>query len=113
MKKLTLDEMIEAGGGLAGSSSAWVKQKGFNGIYVRVGRMYINGELHENVINLANFEATTTGKGTFKKLIVHLRERWPQHDIYIESVITPRFEDGLKRMGFLETEILHCFWMSK
>ena len=109
---LTLDEMIERGGGIV-SRSEWVKHKDFSGMYVRVGRKYIAGEVHEHVIDLANIQAKKTGKGAFKKLIVYLREHWSEHDIHVENVLTERFRDGLKRMGFIDTGTPHCYWLPR
>jgi hypothetical protein len=109
----TLTEMLRRGGGKIVSRSAWVSHPGFEALYVRVGKKYIAGQVHENVVDLANIQATNPGQGTFRKLIGYLQDKWPQYDIHVENALTQRFQAGLKRMGFLETGIPQCFWLPR
>lgn len=57
--------------------------------------------------------ANRPGKGNFRTLVRHLKERWPEMPIYVENVLTDKFCEGLRRMGFTETgsPSLPCFYL--
>jgi hypothetical protein len=77
----------------------YVDHPGWKSLYVRVSqRIYDHKML--TVIDLANMEAEETGKGTFRKLIVHLQTTYPDFPIYVEQVLTDQFMGGLLRLGF-------------
>lgn len=97
----TLDEFLEkvqASKWRLGNS--YVREPGFRGLYVRYGSKLVGRQIMQNVIVLANITAHRPGKGAFKKLIAKLRQNYPANPIYIENVLEPKFEDGLKRLGF-------------
>ena len=79
--------------------NSYVEHPGWKSLYVRVSQRLVNHEMR-TVIDLANMEASRTGKGTFRRLIVHLRETYQEFPIYVEQVQTERFEEGLLRLGF-------------
>lgn len=100
-----MDELIKKKRG-----NAWVVFEGFHEIYVRVGKRYIGDQLVDT-IDLANLNAKNPGSGAFKNLVKYLEGTYPEYTIYVESVLTQRFCDGLLRMGFTQQEHLHnCFY---
>jgi len=81
-------------------------------VYMRVGPRYIDGVKHDRVIDIANVQAKHTGRGTFKKFVKFLRDTFPEYALYVESVLTDRFSDGLLRMGFTLSKVYsNCFYM--
>lgn len=81
-------------------------------IYVRVGPRYLDGVRYEHVIDIANVTADVPGKGEFTRLVQHLRSTYPTFSLYVECVLSARFETGLERLGFVPTEgHPHCFHM--
>jgi hypothetical protein len=83
-------------------------------VYVRVGPRFINGVIHPLVIDLANVVADVPGAGAFKRLIQHLKEKFPTFDLHVECVLTERFQEGLKRMGFQAQKACpDCFYMPR
>ena len=69
-------------------------------LYVRVTRRRLNGYLRPT-IDLANLEATKKGKGAFRRLVEKLSTAYPGRTLFVESVQSERFLDGLLRMGFV------------
>ena len=60
-----------------------------------------------DVANVAIDNPKLRGKGHFKEFVDHALKllsdpelRRDLRGIYVENVMTPKFEDGLKRMGF-------------
>ena len=82
--------------------NAYVRHPGWKSLYVRVSQRFIEKTLRV-VIDLAKIEAKKKGKGTFRNLIAHLQEHYADCPIYVEQVQTPRFEEGLLRLGFKRT----------
>lgn len=78
----------------------YVDHPGWKSLYVRVSQRMIDGRELRTVIDLANIESEEPGSGTFRKLVAHLRQTYPQAIIYVEQVLTEQFADGLVRMGF-------------
>lgn len=107
---VTLDEFIASVKVKPFPCSRWVEYEGFDGLFVRVGQMYICGELVPT-INLANINASLPGKGAFKKLVKYLQDNYPEYTIHVENVLTPKFQDGLIRMGFEPTGIHMCYFL--
>lgn len=100
MKQPTLDEFIAAYGTRTYTSNAYVKEKGFKFLYVRMSpRLFREGPA-DPTLDLANLEARRPGKGTFKRLVTRLRQQYPHMTLFVESVMLQRFRDGLLRMGF-------------
>ncbi len=97
---MTLDEFVQRGPGFTGRS-AWIKEPGFIGIYVRVGPRCINGE-RIKVIALANFEVIDKGKGVFTRFVKKVEKY--QLPIFIENVINPRFAEFLPSLGFVQVQ---------
>lgn len=70
--------------------NSYVSFPGWLNLYVRVTSRYLNGEERGMVIDLANIEARAKGKGTFKKLIAHIRKTYPGTVIHVEEVQSER-----------------------
>lgn len=81
--------------------NSYVSFPGWLNLYVRVTSRHLNGEERGMVIDLANIEARAKGKGTFKKLIAHIRKTYPGTVIHVEEVLSERFREGLPRLGFI------------
>lgn len=106
MEQETLNEFLNRTDGLGKerryvSSRAWVREAGFESLYVRRACHRVGGEMRET-IDLASLTAETPGRGAFAALVAKLRRDRPALTIYVESVMTDRFSKGLVRMGFLE-----------
>ena len=89
----------------------YVAHPGWKSLYVRVSQRYIDCQLIRTVIDLANLEAATPGRGTFKKLVAHIRVNYPETTIFVESVLEERFGHGLMRMGFAKVDGLNNFYL--
>jgi hypothetical protein len=83
--------------------NAWVTEPGFAELYVRVSWRPLENKMVQ-VIDLANITATKPGNGAFTKLVAKLREKYPELGIYVESVLNPRFDAKLLKMGFIERQ---------
>jgi hypothetical protein len=89
----------------------YVDHPGWKSLYVRVSQRIVDHGMR-TVIDLPNMEAEETGKGTFRKLIVHLQTTYPDFPIYVEQVLTEQFMEGLLRMGFKrKNEIEPSFYL--
>jgi hypothetical protein len=114
---LTLDKFIQESSLRRWRNRAHLAEPGFITLYVRATHRYINGRLHENVLDIASVEARIRGKGAFKNLIARIRRDYPHLSIYIESVVEPRLSGYLKRAGFERVnpgahyDISPCFFL--
>lgn len=79
---------------------SFVFEPGWKVLYVRVTQRNLNGYVRPT-IDLANLEATKKGTGAFRKLVAKLSSAYPGRTLFVESVQTERFLDGLLRMGFI------------
>jgi hypothetical protein len=77
----------------------YLKEPGWKGLYVRHTQRILAGQKRE-CIDLASMVAAKPGNGLFKALVQRIRTEYPMLPIYIESVMTERFCEGLRRMGF-------------
>jgi hypothetical protein len=65
----------------------------------------------QNSIQIATIVAQEPGKGAFTNLLLYLTTNFSNRIIYIENALTERFRDYLVRVGFVETNAKHCFWL--
>jgi len=72
----------------------YVEHPGWKSLYVRVSQRLVDHGMR-TVIDLANIESDEPGRGAFRELVAHLRKTYPDFPIYVEQVLTPRFEEGL------------------
>jgi hypothetical protein len=101
MKKPTLDEFI---GSYTPdhSKSAWVREPGFTGLYVRIGRRWAEGAWHTPCLDLSNAQARWPGRGAMTGLVKRLNRDYPDLALFAENVSLPRQWAHLKRMGFVK-----------
>lgn len=92
--------------------NAWIEFEGFRSLYVRVCKKYIHGQ-YVDAIDLATLNAENPGKGAFKSLVKHIKEKYPTFTIHVESVLSSRFGEGLKKMGFRSTGFPNNFYLPK
>lgn len=97
----TLDDFMKSGA-VGKRQNAYVRYPGFKSLYIRHSQRYINREIASPVLDLANLEAKTPGKGAFTKLFNHLRKAYPEFWLYAKSVLNPRFEKKLMSLGFIQ-----------
>jgi len=93
--------------------NSYVDEPGFLSLYVRKGRRYVSGVPYEPVIDLAYFVAKHPGKGLFGRFVKHLRKDYPEHGLYVESVLNKRLPRRLVELGFAPVvdTVPQCFWM--
>jgi hypothetical protein len=89
--------------------NAYIKYPGFNFMYVRHTKRF-----GIEVIDLANLEAKEPGRGSFARLVKHIRKTYPHLGIYVECVLNERFEGKLLAMGFTRCDVgmSACFYLS-
>lgn len=75
--------------------NSYVLFPGFEELYVR--KFVRHGF---PTIDIANVTALKPGNGAFTFLVRHIRERYPDRGIFVESVLNERFEGKLRAMGF-------------
>lgn len=96
------------------ASRAHLEEPGFSELYVRYTKRYINDAWVSPVLDLASIEVPTGQrcKGRFTNLVKRIRKEYPELHLYVESVLTPRFEKKLEVMGFQNLGgICPCFYM--
>lgn len=88
--------------------NTYVSEPGFLSLYVRrtvpigpMAKRYIGGKFIENVLDIANIEATKPGQGNWTALVNRIQEKYPDWTIYVENVLNSRFVEKLDKMGFL------------
>lgn len=81
-------------------ANAWVREPGFESLYVRFGQRYIGNVKLDAVLDIANATTIKKGKGTFTNLIHRLRKEYPDVTLYVECVINQFLQDKLLRLGF-------------
>jgi hypothetical protein len=97
---MTFDEFINIAIKKEFNFRSWINEPGFNGLYVRFGSRFIKGKLIDNVIDIANIEATHPGNGCFTNLVNTIQSKYPTFGILMENVIEPRFQNKLSKLGF-------------
>lgn len=97
------------------SRRAHVNAQGFSQLYVRRTTRYFGDEHHLDVLDLATMDALKPGKGAFKRLVKSLTTHYPGLTLYVENVLTPQFQQGLVKMGFLVADEGHgispCYYL--
>lgn len=85
------------------SSRLYVKEPGWDTLYVRLTKRYVDGTTYKPVLDLSSLEVEEDlrGTGLFTKLVEEVRKTWPDLHIYVESVINDRFGRYLEKRGFL------------
>lgn len=69
-------------------------------IYVRKSKRIFHNNFYD-FFDFASIEATETGTGLFTQIIKKFEERYPNKNIYIESVLSPRFAKYIETvLGF-------------
>lgn len=102
-----LDEFIEQciegekRGTILGRNS-FIDHPEWSSLYIRVSRRIVD-RIHVRTIDLANIEARERGRGACRRLLVHLRRKYPDRTIFVESVLDARFQDFFRAAGFQAT----------
>lgn len=91
---MTLDEFMASP-----LDRAWIRNKEYS-LYIRKGPRYIEHVLHQKVIQIASIKVRFKGRGTFTRLVNYLRERYPDHTLFVECVLEPKLVPRLLRLGF-------------
>lgn len=69
-------------------------------VYVRVSRRYLDMMGYDDVLDISNVSAEVTGMGTFTALIDKIEAECGANAIYIENVMTHRFEGFFIKRGY-------------
>lgn len=91
--------------------NSYVLSEGFEALYVRFTKRFINGKFYWPVLDIANVTAEKPGNHAFKTLLVNLRLRYPNLNIYVEGAQDPRFQDFFRKRDWIEVPNLYppCF----
>jgi hypothetical protein len=79
---------------------------GDNSIKIYVRKSQRNIMTHEGhklfpFLDLANIEVTEQGIGTFTNFLTELLKKYPDTNLYVESILNPKVESILKKFGFV------------
>lgn len=85
------------------------RHRRFSELYVRHGWRALKPGFFFRPLEIARIEAVETGKGAFKELFAQLKKRYPLLPIYVESVLTQQFKNGLLRLGFEKRDLAQNF----
>lgn len=112
----TLDEFIQARlSQRVWPTNAYVKERGFKGLYIRMTQRYIQGKMWNPVLDIANVEAKSPGSGAFTSLVQRLQEQYPHMGLFVECVLNERFRSKLLALGFhstaRESDLSPSFWL--
>lgn len=69
-------------------------------IYVRKSKRFYNGIMID-CLDLASIESDKTGTGLFTKILESIIEKYPEKNIYIESILSDNFYNFFKKYGFV------------
>lgn len=73
-------------------------------IYIRKSKRIFKGKMYD-FFDFATIEVENTGQGLFTQILKKFEEKYPDKNIFIESVLTDRFADYIKnKLGFEEPE---------
>jgi len=98
----TLDEFLERSEKRAFPSNSYVKEPGWESLYVRYGPRFVLEDLQSPVLTLANItvEKQMRGKGVFTTLVERLRREHPNLHLLVENTHS-RFGSYLLKIGFV------------
>jgi hypothetical protein len=89
-------------------NNSYVEHPDFHDLYVRRSKRFLGGCVRD-ALDIARVIAEKPGRGAFTRLVEHLLKEGVT--IYVESVLTPRFEKKLLAMGFSPSETTpHCYY---
>lgn len=85
------------------ASRAHVEHPGFEKLYVRLTRHFVGGVACAPVLDIADVAVFERHRGqrVFTDLIAILRGAYPRLHLRVENVFEDRFQNFLKRSGFL------------
>jgi hypothetical protein len=91
--------------------NAWVRERGFSSLYVRVGARFLDGKLYRRVVDIANVTVPTRsrGKRRLTTLIKHLHDS--RENIYVESVMESRLGPKLLGLGFTQHGDMQSYYL--
>lgn len=107
---MNLDEFIREAKGHR-MTRGYLTEPGFLVLYVRHTLRWVNGHYYHPILDLASIEVEEKGKGTFTRLIERIRRDYPRLPIYVENVLTFRFDRKLESLGFVNVGpgVCPCF----
>jgi hypothetical protein len=88
--------------------NSFVDEPEFRELYVRRALRFLGGKVYE-VLDIARIEAKVPGSGSFARLADRLLGQGL--NLYVESVLNPRFERKLLELGFTPSETApQCYY---
>ena len=95
--------------------NAYVKERGFSSLYVRLSQRHILGETRTHVLDIANVEAKKPGAGAFTSLVKRLQLERPELGLFVECVLNVGFRQKLLALGFQhvghEADLTPSYWL--
>ncbi len=70
-------------------------------VYVRKSQRNIGQNKLYSFLDLASFEVVEQNKGTFTNFLTELLRRYPNVNLYVESILNPKVESILKKFNFV------------
>jgi len=87
----------------SGQRNLWIGNDEIK-IYIRNSKRHFKGQMYD-FFDFASIEVEKTGQGLFTQVLKKFEEKYPDKNIFIESVLTERFADYIKnKLGFEEPE---------
>lgn len=84
----------------SGIKNEWIIIDGFK-MYVRKSKRYYKDNFID-CFDIASMESEIKGEGLFTKILVKILNRYPDMNIFVESILNSRLIPFLKRFGFIE-----------
>ena len=94
---ITLDEFLAATGY---PENAYVAFPGMKNLYVRRGQYVVDARVLPATIQIAAIDSKKPGNGAFRRLIDHLKSKYPALTIVVENVHSDLLASILERWGF-------------
>ena len=80
----------------------WISNNAIS-IYIRKSKRNFKGNMYD-FFDFASIDVTEPGSGLFTKIIKKFEEKYPDKNIFIESVLTERFANYIKNVLNFEEE---------
>jgi hypothetical protein len=94
--------------------NAYVEHPDWADLYIRHTKRFVERIYYPKVVDLANIRAKNPRTGAFTRLVSHLREKYPDMGIFVESVLNRSFAEKLPSLGFKyvgPSEFCPCYFM--
>jgi hypothetical protein len=103
-----LDKSLKTYNVSRATSRAHVKREGFLFLFLRI---HGSSDVEGPVLDIATVTVLLAdrGKGLFSKMLRHIKYKYPDVSIRVESVKEPRFQQYLAKLGFAQSSLNNFF----